>query len=286
MASSPGATSPAPASDPDVPTEAVGTLRLPDLSPYVRSRIALIFVAAAATGAVVTLPSVLQAGDWFLLSAILLASGVAVILTPAALLWRLPAAPRIHPLLVAGLTVAAIERVRFITIDQVAGRYLPGFITYWWWLLVPIGAVLVGLGLARLRTRPLARVGLLLALVAAFVIILAVNLAQFEALDDPRNVLVLALRAPAVAFAAWVALGAWLDRDEPRRFWALLALGVPVALGSSVLAVVSVLVQGAPGEGFSTAFVVQEAVNAAFAVVVLVAYGRLFPAATRTQRVG
>ena len=34
----------------------------------------------------------------------------------------------------------------------------------------------------------------------------------------------------ASALASWVAVSAWLDRDAPRAFWTLLALGFPLGL--------------------------------------------------------
>ena len=202
-----------------------------------------LFVVGAVLLVVVRLRLSISAPTW--LAAGLpndLAEGLAALL-PAALLFRLPDAPRTQPLLFAGLAIgAALEWA------SAAQQYLPPELG----VATPLAAGLaigldlamaaaslaVGLGLLRLRRQGPTRGWLLGVFVAIDVGYMLAELglpaaAAHQVLLTPSWLLaflLFALVGSASALASWVAVSAWLDRDTPRAFWTLLALGFPLGL--------------------------------------------------------
>jgi hypothetical protein len=226
---------------------------------------------------------------------------VAVALLPAALLFRTAQAVRTQTILLLGLVgLAVAEVVQAAELDPLwlfeTDLSSPRDIGVW---LDPadvvgsIGAVLTGVGLLRLRAHPSSRrlllVGTVLLYVAIPVASLAIAAVQPGPLGVvPSSVIVVLALAMARAFMVWPAVAAWLDRDAPRPFWALLAAGLPLrVISAGAIALIDVLALSGPPPGtlvlvgaqqgglviVSTASVV---VAATAAVLALLAFGRYF----------
>jgi hypothetical protein len=238
------------------------------------------------------------------LGAVLLgATWIVATALPAALLHRVPEARRSRPLLLAGLTagsVVIIVNQAFLQLTLFApgpGQGAGAAVRWVLWLAPDVlgmaGALLVAVGLARLRPRPASRrVRRLLPVLvlAAFggavtsllpVVVHAVPL-------SPADLLAAAVilgGAPITGYAAWIPLAAWIDHEAPTRFWTLLGLaaivGLPhlatsaaqnVALASGSLGLVVQL--GTVGAAF----------GAAASILVLIAYARFTPRAPEAPR--
>lgn len=152
-------------------------------------------------------------------------------LLPAALLWRVPAVQRINPLLLAGLAIIALGVVarvasQALRVDATVLRVV------WDTSLVAETAalLLVGLGLLRLRHGRTTRPWLLVLLAAVYLAALLVDVTRPGVVLDPLGVGRVVVATVLLAFVGWVPLAAWLDRQTPRAFWALLSLAVPLEL--------------------------------------------------------
>ncbi len=257
-----------------------------------------LFVAAAAVfglGTFVTYAG--SATPVQLLANALWTVGVALpVLLPAVLLRRIPDAPRRLPLLFGGLTLEALlwPLALFGASWSDQGEPLASIVRLVSQALGAAAPILVGLGLIRLRTRRpdryLLLAGIALVYVAAGIVQAVVIVGPGASWNDAFNVAAavgLPLMLPA-AFAAWVPVAAWLDREEPRRFWALLAAGFPLWVAGMALNVAAMV---ATREQFGSTvadvgWIVFAIVGAAPSVLALVAYGWLtpVPAPPRTAR--
>jgi hypothetical protein len=239
-----------PLEDAVVPSEVVGAMSLADLGPLGRAPLRLAFVAAAALVAVGR--GWLVRGDLVdgvpldivAFSAASALVSVLIVSLPTALLVRRPEAYRTHRLLFAGLGIgAAIEIVRLanqaLPADLAATAPHSNLLAVAW-VGVPIGTILVGLGLLRLRSSGPTRRGLLIVLAAVCLAIALVpagiGLMTEQVTIDPLPFALTSIVEPiAAAFAAWVAVDAWLDREEPRTFWTLIAAALPIQVIAGLL---------------------------------------------------
>jgi hypothetical protein len=232
-----------PTEDPIGPSEVVGALSMADFAPLARAPLWLAFIVAAvlvAIGNTLMIRSDLVDGvpvAQAAYSAVLAAGSVLTICLPALLLWHVPRAGRTHRLLLVGLMVGAITQIaRFassaISDNSGSSLWRPAFSDVASGA-VTIGIVLVGLGLLRLRADGPTRRGLLVVLAALFLVIALLPFGVWlmtEGLNvDPLLFALSSIIRPiAAAFAAWIAIDAWLDREEPRPFWALIAAALPI----------------------------------------------------------
>ncbi len=232
-----------PLEDPIRPSEVVGALSLADFGPLTRAPMRLAFIVAAllvAAGKTLMIRGDLADGmplDVVAYSALLAAGSVLTVCLPALLLWHVPDARRTHRLLLAGLILAAAtELLRFAssgipaTPDYSAFRPALNNVGLG---VAPIGFVLVGLGLLRLRHHGPTRRGLLVVLATLFLVVallpVGVGLTSEGLTVDPLPFVLSSICKPiAAAFAAWVAIDAWLDQEEPRTFWTLIAAALPI----------------------------------------------------------
>ena len=231
--------------DPDTPSEAVGSWPTIDLARLGLPRLGWLFVVAAAFVAVADLRSIQGPGTEYapaiLLSAL---AATGVVLLPAALLWRVSGAAGSHRLLLAGLACGAAAEIvvgvlRFWPLDPDGASSARAAFAAGRPLLDALGGLLVGLGLLRLRAGAARLV--LLAVIASIYVALAVSsfvigTTAAGILADPYNTAFLVIGPAAAAFAVWVSVAAWLDREPPRAFWGLLALAFPISLVSRVFA--------------------------------------------------
>jgi hypothetical protein len=81
------------------------------------------------------------------------------------------------------------------------------------WLLVAIGATYLGLTYVP---------GL-------------IAMAEGQAVTFGPTIILPATHLVAAGFATWAAVAAWLDRCDPRPFWALLAAALPITLAAQLL---------------------------------------------------
>lgn len=209
-------------------------------------------------------------------------AAVLTVLTPAALLWRVPDAVSRHPWLVGGLALAAlivVARTVLLWLGPGAAELREGVLPAVGWLAVPV-PLLIGVGLLRLRASGRRRPLLLIALVllhAAFPVLLFVF---NPAVSADRISLSAAILAAAFAgFAVWVAVSAWLDGDRPRTFWLLLALALPLFVVG--LAGEAAMVSAPDAQAMAglqpLVFVGVAATRATTALLALVAYGFFAP---------
>jgi hypothetical protein len=292
------------ADQPDGPTEVVGALTLADLGPLGRRPLSLMFVVAA-VGLALTRASLISGDlgsgaplDVGVFGALAAATETVVVGLPAALLWRVPAAPRIHRILLAGLALNALAEVlrlgsalasRSFTDASVASA-----LDTLAWLILPAASLLVGLGLLRLRDGPITRRGMLVVIASAYLVVSLVPvgaelLGNAQVSFTPEFLLSGFLVPLFAAFAAWVSVDAWRAGERSSRFWGFLALGVPLYLVNALLgfgwalpAWVAMPADPAIANGIATAsaalgqFFALAAVSLAF-----VAYARLTPSASR-----
>jgi hypothetical protein len=271
--------------DPDTPSEAVGSWPTVDLAGLGLPPLGWMFVAAALFVAVAHLRSIgqvpLDVVPDVLLSTI---AAVVAVLLPAAVLWRAHDAVRTHPLLLTGLALAAAAQLILgayrlwpITVNEAGTRTA---FDAAWPLLTPLGGVLIGLGLLRLRAWP-TRLPVLAATVGIYV---GLSVASYfvgagTGTLGAYDAALLVIFPAAAAVAVWVPVSAWLDTDAPPAFWTLLAIALPIGLVSRVLLLV--------GTAFATSmrsndlFLPTMTVNAfldgVVALLALVAFARLTP---------
>ncbi len=231
--------------DPDVPTEAVGSLKLLDIDAIRLPRLGWLFVAGAIFVGLVRLGAIGGMGDVpGAASVARLAQAIetgTIALLPAALLLRAPAAPRTHRLLLAGLATGAVAEI-----GRAAVTYQPLFhpdaLYIWGGPLDPaleaiavIGLVLTGFGLLRLWPGARARSSLLAVIVGVYLALtyLPVMIAAASGIDVSVDVASATLPAAYVlgsALVTWVAVAAWLDRADSRAFWTLLSAALPIRI--------------------------------------------------------
>ncbi len=215
-------------------------------------------------------------------------------LVPASLLHRVPAAPRTHPMLLAGLLCgAAVEWLHAIG-TALAPALLTSAPSLWSLLpdlAVPLeiaSPLLITLGLLRLRASGPTRPGLLGLLAVLNLGLLLAPLAIVSAWShrppDPGTDALQAILAVAAAGATWVPLAAWLDREPQRAFWGLLALAVPLAIVAGLVGLgeLATQVAGPPGrptpEGLFLGTSIAQAVLGALASgCAILAYARYTP---------
>ncbi|HEY7599730.1 MAG TPA: RDD family protein [Candidatus Limnocylindrales bacterium] len=254
---------------------------------FARSRLAwygwLLTVAALALALAMAIDLVELArigGDWLWL-ALVAATAVGTVLLPVALLWRVPGAARRHPVLLLGLALAAA---------LVIGRYLFGLVALdlpplyaaGGSLLSPLSIlapVVVALGLLALRPRGATHAPLFMLLAAVY---LFVPLSRLFALEHVVGDVVVigggVFGALTSAFAAWVVLGAWLEREPPRPFWAALVGAAVLGFVQFALGMAMLLVSTSDAPALQPLLSLLSAACAAAAVGLgLVAYWRLAP---------
>lgn len=235
---------------PERRTEVVGALTLADLGPLGRRPLSLVFVVAAAGLALSHAPLIasdLAIGvplDVAAFAAVSAATQTMVVLLPAALLWRVPTAPRTHRPLLAGLVLGAlVEMLRlgaaFSSTSFSDPSIGPGLNTLAW-LVLPAASLLVGLGLLHLRAGRMTRRGMLVVIASMYLVLSLVPLGAELIGNEPVFVtwvfLVSGIVVPLLAaFAGWVPVDAWLAGERPSRFWGLLALGVPLYVVGALL---------------------------------------------------
>ena len=221
-----------------------------------------------------------------------LASGLLALL-PAALLARLPDAPRTHRLLFWGLAGGAVAEwvwaaLPLLPLGTAGTGWLTSGVFLMLYLLQAAAALLVALGLLRLRARGPTRgwlLGLIVALQLGFMLVeLGLPAAESHlSLLSPWLVLP-ALGTMAGACAVWVPVSAWLDGEAPRAFWGLLALGFPLGVLGRVVGVGELLALLAPGPGgvvsdrvYLLATVAVALIGIAGSLLALAAYARATP---------
>lgn len=280
--------------DPDTPLEAVGSWKSIDLARLGLPPLGWLFVA----GAVLVAAQHLRLGLAIPAEAIppAILSGVtrvAIALLPAALLFRAPRAHRTHRLLLAGLAAGAIaELVRAVIAFWPSGptgeAWRGTALDAAWPWLGPLGNLLVGLGLIRLRARRPPRFGLLAAIASAYLALgvvptwIVVAASQPVASIDGYSALLFVTVPLTAAVAVWVPVSARLGREPPRAFWGLLALGLPLGLAARAFALAQTVTEAAPR--MDALFVVSVTLGAFVGAVVslaaLGAYARLTPLTT------
>jgi hypothetical protein len=223
---------------------------------------------------------------------------VVIVALPAALLSRVPSAWRTHRRmllgLLAGSVATALLRVWVPLLSVPPDQAPPGA---WQWLafvtgpevLGIVGALLVAVGLARLRTRTpshrarrLLPVLMLAALVVAASIFLPlVWYPDAVAPSQVTTVLISAViilgSAPITAYCLWVPLGAWLEREPPALFWTLLGLAAVTALAGMAVTLAANLALATGPELFAPMAYLGEALGVVGSILALVAYARLTP---------
>lgn len=285
--------------DPDTPTEAVGTLRLPNPEAFGLSWPVLAFVAGAVIVAFLrldTFRSTLNDPVPWLMFAIV---SIATVLLPAALLLRVHDAARTHSVLLGGLAVGSILVVlrAVATSEPVLGSEA---MTTWRGLLdvimrvsAIVGTVLVGLGLLRLspatvgRVRRIAVVAVIYVAVTYVPLLITLTIGQIEVTDPLGSLVLPGVGVAATGFTTGVAVVAWFDRAEPRRFWGLLATAMLVYVAFSVLSAVWWLgfLRPSPG-GQSVVYGIFAFAEALVACLALVAYLRYTPVAAAGREPG
>ena len=237
-----------PIEDAVVPSEVVGALSMADFAPPLW----LAFIVAAvlvAIGNTLMIRGDLADGvpvNVAAYSAALAAGSVLTVCLPALLLWRVPRAGRTHRLLLVGLMIGAITEVARFAASAIPDN--PGNVLFRpafndaAWAAATIGIVLVGLGLLRLRPDGPTRRGLFVVLAALFLVVallpFGVGLLSEGLNVDPLPFALSSIIWPiAAAFSAWIAIDAWLDREEPRRFWALIAAVLPIQVLASLFGI-------------------------------------------------
>lgn len=215
------------------------------------------------------------------------------VLLPAAILYRAPTAWRTHRLLMLGAVLVAawtigIE-VFFWFVDQaqdVAVLEAASTIAQWGTVIHIAGLLLLGVGLARLRSRAASSRANVVRAIAVLIAVLPPILVDFG--PHPGLALPLApiagelLTALATGYLLSVPLGAWLDGEPPHRFWmglGILSLALLAIIGTQLVQLL--LADRSAGNYFITGFGIPiELVVAVSAVVTLVLYARALPDAT------
>ena len=276
------------ADDPDTPTEAVGSLPTIDFGRLGLPPLGWVFVAVALFVAATRLRTIGGApadiAPDILLSSI---QATVVVLLPAALLWRAPAAIRTHTLLLTGLALVAAAQVVFA-----ANQLWPLFhsddgtrstFDAAWPLLTPAGGLLIGLGLLRLRVGA-HRLSVLAAIVVTYVgigvasYLIGAGTGTLDAYDAALMVIVPA----AAAVAVWVPVAAWLESDTPQAFWGLLAVALPVGVISRLLTLLATIVGTSTQSNvlFVPMITINAFLGSVAVLLALVAYVRMTPIGT------
>ena len=225
---------------------------------------------------------------------------------PVALLYRRPDPRRSHGLLFSGLAAgsfaSALSRTLALlpqALGQGASTPTSQGVQAVLWVgpeaLGVAGTLLVALGLTRLRERPPGRqVRWLLpvlvlaasAAVAARYLPLVAHPASLPAADVPATLFAAAILlggAPIGAYAAWVPLAAWIDREPAGRFWTLLGLASLAGLGIDATTVaVDVSLAAEAADLFVPLITLGAALGAVAALPALIAYGWFTPSADHT----
>ena len=235
---------------PERTSEVVGALTLPDLGPLARRPLSILFVVVAASltlGRGWLIARDLGLGgplDLAALAAVSAATNAVVVLLPAALLWRVPTAPRTHRTLLVGLALGGLVEIlrfgaAFVPTSFGDPSIGPGLTTLAW-LVLPAPSLLVGLGLLHLRAGQMTRRGMLVVIATLYLVLSLVPLGAELIGNAPVVVtwvfLVSGIVVPLLAaFAGWVPVAAWLAGARPSRFWGLLAMGVPLYVVGALL---------------------------------------------------
>jgi hypothetical protein len=285
---------------PDRTTEVVGAFTLADLGPLGRRPLSLIFIVAAAglaLGRASFISSDLGIGgplDVAAFAAVSAVTETVVVLLPAALLWRVPAAPRTQRTLLAGLALGALVEVLRLGSALASWSFseapVGSALNTLAWLVLPVASLLVGLGLLRLRDGRMTRRGMLVVIAGVYLVLSLVPLGAELVGNAPVFVtwvfLVSGILVPLLAaFAGWVPVDAWLAGERPSRFWGFLALSVPLHIagalvgeGWSLPAWVTLPADPAAVNGIATASATLGEILALGAVsLAFVAYARLTP---------
>lgn len=235
---------------PERPTEVVGALTLADLGPLGRRPLSLLFVVAAAglaIGRASLIASDLGMGgplDVAAFATLSAATQVVVVLLPAAMLWRVPTAPRTHRTLLLGLALNALVEMLHLGAAFAPASFNdpsiepgPNMLAS---VVLPIASLLIGLGLLELRAGRMTRRGMLVVIASMYLAVSLVpvgaDLIANEAVSATWLFVVVGIAAPLLAaFAGWAAVDAWLAGERSSRFWGLLALGVPLYVIAAVV---------------------------------------------------
>jgi hypothetical protein len=216
---------------------------MPSLGRLGLTPLSLLFVVAAAAVAVGRgrlIADDLGTGgplDVAVLSSVATIGETLVVLLPVALIWRIPTAAHTHRVLFAGLAVGALVEVlrlgAFVAPGNPLDLTLHEVLESLAWLALPLGGLLVGLGLLRLRGGLATRRGMLVVIAFGYLVLnlvpLGAALIGGESIGVTWQSVVSQILVPVTtAFVGWVAVDAWLDHEEPGRFWGLLALAVPL----------------------------------------------------------
>jgi hypothetical protein len=151
------------------------------------------------------------------------------------------------------------------------------------------GALLVAVGLARLRTRtPSHRARRLLPVLVLAALVVAAStflpLVRYPDIVAPSQVTTVLVSAvvvlggaPITAYCVWVPLGAWLEREPPALFWTLLGLAAVTAPAGMAATLTANLALATGPELFAPMAYLGEALGAVGAILAFVVYARLTP---------
>jgi hypothetical protein len=216
---------------------------------------------------------------------------VASVLLPAAMLYREPSATRTHPMLLIGAGLVSAWTLAVAMFSWWAGQVTNPDDVVFASSFGPIaavvriaGLVLMALGLARLRSRRWSPRAIVVTIVAIGIGLLPTTLIYLVLVGmagTGANIGLLDL-APAgvdlageAAIGAWlgVAVGAWLDGEQPGRFWGPLAIISVALLAVDVLQTIQLLTTGSLVDGYGT----QLWVGSASALVRLAVFALALP---------
>jgi hypothetical protein len=179
-------------------------------------------------------------------------TSVGTALLPAALLYGMPDAARTHRLLLAALGALAVFELAvtgvlvFVRLHGLAADEIDTINTVSLVIeaLIAASYVFYGLGLGRLRGSPPSRNTrwILAVLVFGQAAVAAITVLPGPSDGTAQDALewwffVISIAgAAATGYAGWVAVTAWVDRVEPRRFWMVLALAALASFAAVVAA--------------------------------------------------
>jgi hypothetical protein len=241
-------------------------------APIVRSRLTVVgwlFVALAVSLVVesaVTIARLQQTDALVLVSTVgYRLSTLLTVLLPVALLWRDPMALRHRRVLLGGLSLAATA-----PLVQV---FVPAISDTAFWLRIA-GALLTGYGLLLLTRRSATQWIVFVVVAGAFVAYaIWIRVGTVALVEDQLSFIGFAVAAAlATGFALSVPVAAWLDRADPRRFWTLLALALPLQLAMRLVDVAIVNSAGPDDPSFVVLVPVEAVLALTQVVAELVAY--------------
>lgn len=217
-------------------------------------------------------------GAW-LSGALFALASILLILTPAALLRRVPRAHGTYPLLLVGLGLAALTVFVRPAVDllRLGGGDVLAVVR-----LASVAGIVANLlvagGLLRLRPRGATRPLVLLAIMALYALALAVPFLGAQLALDAVALLQSVGATLASALVMWVAISAWLDGDQPRRFWVTLSIAAALSLVSVGIQLAMSLLPSETIAALAPAtFVAGSLLYAGSALATLAAYGRFAP---------